>query len=821
MHADTASFDSTRAADDRLEFELRQQIDALQALVAAKDTTISQLLENASPARSGAPPAGPALANEAGPGGRTVPRLDFRNLTESQLARETVRLLRPYVLPQPSAANPVRRAWISGKIDWHDLVPDVYALKDDDAATKVLQRMRREAAKEKLLALLMNFDSPQSTNMPCDESDAGHAACETVQQWLVHQVRSSLGGADAAWTDVVRGVSNSSLIEALSAAAHVDRDDISPFRVPESDHGPFAKQAACGTVRDRCMIHGSARACVDDEYCGWCESSGVCLDRTMQYWPEKQAGTKKTACSAPLLVTADSVPSEYVRRYGASAASSRPGDSATVAGKPAQPQKPSGSSRAETGEAQSPLVYKLDRSIRGSGSMPRIPATQCSFIITRRRPLVLAFNNDNSKMAYHFFTETAPGWLNRASDKKGLQYLQSNVYVPLTTWTEFPQMVAPFSDSCPLIIEDLRTDITVCYAADEGPVLGGNVDGADRVSVSPGDGAVLQPTALQIFGLADPQLARIEYVDAASGAAADGSGNSKAVVEQGSATRQAHTEAVREIVEDPSSVLEPVLTSVAYGKRVGLAGIAALLRYFASGSHFLAPQPALFPRNDPGWTRELLNSGVEIVAKQLRSSGRFTEYLLQSMLLHSEGPSRNAPPLVTFISRRNKRFLFNEPDFVRVALALGAEVRVVALETTPLYEQMKLLRRTVVLVGMHGSGLINTQVMRSHTSVIQLVPWGVKGAAGFFQGTANGNGVSYHEVRQTDRGDTVPHFHFLDSSHAKDHTALFADGAKGSDCCGQQVFFSFWINQDGAFDAVEFGRVLKSALDGWRSKATA
>jgi hypothetical protein len=34
------------------------------------------------------------------------------------------------------------------------------------------------------------------------------------------------------------------------------------------------------------------------------------------------------------------------------------------------------------------------------------------------------------------------------------------------------------------------------------------------------------------------------------------------------------------------------------------------------------------------------------------------------------------------VSRLNKRLLLNEPDLVRVALALGADVRVAALETT-------------------------------------------------------------------------------------------------------------------------------------------
>ena len=164
-------------------------------------------------------------------------------------------------------------------------------------------------------------------------------------------------------------------------------------------------------------------------------------------------------------------------------------------------------------------------------------------------------------------------------------------------------------------------------------------------------------------------------------------------------------------------------------------------------------------------------------------------------------------PLVVLVSRLNKRLVLNEPALVRIALALGARVRVVALEGMSLCAQAQLFAGTSVLVGMHGSALINAHFMPRGTALVQLVPHALLGAASFFQGPAEAHGVRYFEVPSAPREASIPHAHFLRGG--SDVEKLLRDG---SECCGPQVYFSFFINQDTLIDEAAFARPLARAL---------
>lgn len=170
----------------------------------------------------------------------------------------------------------------------------------------------------------------------------------------------------------------------------------------------------------------------------------------------------------------------------------------------------------------------------------------------------------------------------------------------------------------------------------------------------------------------------------------------------------------------------------------------------------------------------------------------------------ADGPRR---PLVVLVSRLNKRLVLNEPSLVRVALALGADVRVVALEGMGLCAQVQLFASAAVLVGMHGSALINAQFMARGTSLVQLVPHAVTGAAAFFRGPAEAHGVRYFELPAAPREASIPHGHFLKPSSDVEKVL-----AAGADAAGPQVFFSFLINQDTVVDEARFADVLARAL---------
>jgi Glycosyltransferase 61 len=134
-------------------------------------------------------------------------------------------------------------------------------------------------------------------------------------------------------------------------------------------------------------------------------------------------------------------------------------------------------------------------------------------------------------------------------------------------------------------------------------------------------------------------------------------------------------------------------------------------------------------------------------------------------------PLRATRPMVTLISRANKRFLVNEREVIAALLAAGLsggkdghtffDVQLVTLESMPLYSQMLALQRSDVLIGVHGSGLLNAVFMRGQNTLpsastsrrpspllIQLLPIGLGRGQGsqFFRGPALAAGVDYKEM---------------------------------------------------------------------------
>lgn len=187
---------------------------------------------------------------------------------------------------------------------------------------------------------------------------------------------------------------------------------------------------------------------------------------------------------------------------------------------------------------------------------------------------------------------------------------------------------------------------------------------------------------------------------------------------------------------------------------------------------------------------------------------RYSSFIVASLGLQHVFPPAGKP-LVTLISRRNKRLILNEPELVAECHKLGVDVVVASLETMPLYEQVLLFRRTSVLVGMHGSGLINSIYMHPGSALLQLMPYKVSSGASFFEAPASDGGVNYHEWTNKHVEKSVFHWHFLGADYAARKDTILS---QGSDCCGQSIYFSFWINQDTWVEPEEFSQVLQAAL---------
>jgi hypothetical protein len=361
------------------------------------------------------------------------------------------------------------------------------------------------------------------------------------------------------------------------------------------------------------------------------------------------------------------------------------------------------------------------------------PSTNCSLIV-REHPIFVAITG-NAAMAYHLFTETLPGWVSAAaSSPQGARGLSTTVLVR-GAWNELLSFSSLFSRSCTRSVSNAEVTQGACFL---------------RASSS-----------RKLSSL------RLSVVNAATG------------------RPLAHLDA-----DVSATLLEPVEVSVRAGMRLNVNEMEAALEAVAAGG---APGSA--------WLSSIASEALP-PAEELASTARSVLTRLRALATESfsglaafvcgayweEDPSRDERPLVVFVSRLNKRLIFNEPEIVRVALALGADVRIAALETLSVCAQVRLFARASVLVGMHGSALINTFFMRPGSALLQIVPHRVEGASTFFEGPAIAHGVRYSEMAVDKRADTITHDHFLQPNVRADD--LFAKGSRASD---QKTWFSFWI----------------------------
>ena len=120
-----------------------------------------------------------------------------------------------------------------------------------------------------------------------------------------------------------------------------------------------------------------------------------------------------------------------------------------------------------------------------------------------------------------------------------------------------------------------------------------------------------------------------------------------------------------------------------------------------------------------------------------------------------------AHPRIGLISRKQKRFILNERRLLDVGRSMGVSGELLPLEFMTFYEQLSHLQQCTILIGIHGSGLMNSMFLPRNSVVIQIIPYNVEGATGFFRPTAVANGMHYMEWRNPDQKKTVFHWQFV------------------------------------------------------------
>jgi hypothetical protein len=611
-----------------------------------------------------------------------------------------------------AVANPWRAAFIRGRLDWHDMVPDTFSVGvRGEAAAEALARHLREEAKAELLELLQGVGG-------------GGGAFPAAAA-----LGEGAGGAQARIVEALRARANSThpllallrdggAVAAAAAAAGVAADDVSAHAPPPPLWGPLAPLAGCARVRDGCLLHASLRACASSALCGWCAASSTCLSR---------GGAGGVRCAAAPGAQVDEA-----------AAAALPGCAAGGALLIAADRAPAAGAVVTAG---------------GGGG-------NCS-ILLREAPLTVEIAG-NSKMVYHWATETLPGWVSAAAAAAGGLGGVDRLVVYRGGWDDLLALSHVFSRSCPV--------------GEGAPALARAC--APRAAAAPALGAAAQ----------------LALVDAQSDAPLRVYG-------------EAQSEAARG---------HPAL-AVGAGMRLGLEEAAAALREVAAGGAgggaWLAAARAPLPPADAAAAAAALAGEAAALAAALGAPlGQSYPALAAAACgesLRGAGceEGRAAKPLVVILSRRNKRLLLNEAALVRAALALGARAQVVALEGMPLCAQVRLFRAASVLVGMHGSGLINSMFLRRGAALLQVVPFRLHGAAAFFQGAAAAAGVAYSELHAAARADVIPHGHFLPKGKRLEDALR-----EGSECCGTQTYFSFFINQDVLLREADIERALADAL---------
>lgn len=506
--------------------------------------------------------------------------------------------------------------------------------------------------------------------------------------------RAALRSRNLDWHDLVPEDSNS---ESPSRLTQLELSLIHELQMlkggrtlPDLGSGPLAQYSGCARFRSPCAIHASFRSCVRDQLCAYCNASSSCIDRLETMAPSLVTGARVPLCAGPLIIQA--------------------------------------APRFEGDACLQPLD---ENGVLG----PRVADASSCRIVVSRNAHVRVTTGGNSRMAYHWYTETAGEVMRAINSVEGLQSLATHIWLE-SAGGDLNFILDAFTDSCVRRIPVLGSG--VCYTC----------------SRHPGEGP-------------------LKYWDAMTG---------------------------QETPLPPSVALESVEQAVATGMRIGLQEAREMVKRLPDGW-------GIYVDGGRRWTADDALTSMDM--------GPTPPLQVALAAILGVTPAMPDPrsPVITLVSRRNKRLILNEDEVIAALKAAFPHARVVlaVLEDLNLYAQLLLFRRTSVLIAVHGSGLINTVHMLPDTAVIQIVPFGLQGAASFFEPPARAAGVRYLEWTNRDVTATRFHWHFIGPDFAARREDIAA-GLLNSDCCGQDVYFSFWINQDTWVNTEELVAVTRQGL---------
>jgi hypothetical protein len=125
-------------------------------------------------------------------------------------------------------------------------------------------------------------------------------------------------------------------------------------------------------------------------------------------------------------------------------------------------------------------------------------------------------------------------------------------------------------------------------------------------------------------------------------------------------------------------------------------------------------------------------------------------------------------PVIGFVSRIDKRVITNEPELAAYAHSQGCDTRRLTLEAWPIHRQVAAIRELDMLVGSHGSGLLNLMFLHNTdrpSACLQVLPVGLKGKTyeKCYTDMARTFRIQYNEVIVQGHDHAMKHWHFVEN----------------------------------------------------------
>jgi protein O-GlcNAc transferase len=129
----------------------------------------------------------------------------------------------------------------------------------------------------------------------------------------------------------------------------------------------------------------------------------------------------------------------------------------------------------------------------------------------------------------------------------------------------------------------------------------------------------------------------------------------------------------------------------------------------------------------------------------------FTKRVLDFYNVNDEPLAADRPLVLTFIDRKEKRLLVNKEEYISILKSKfpAVKIELVDFAAFSFTEQLKIVRRTDILVGVHGAGLTHGMFMPPGSTMVEILPSGV--AHKGFRNMAKLLGHNHFSSHATDR----------------------------------------------------------------------